>query len=72
MEGELNRKLVEVELRVLKTINVAIKKNEGIDGSERDMVVVRQLQEKQGDVLVAMEPSVHELTMQNVEEVKEE
>lgn len=35
-------------------------------------MVVQQLQEKWGDVLVAMEANVHELIVQNVDEAKEE
>lgn len=60
-------------MRIQTTINTATKKQvRALTAVRKEMATIWQYQEKQGDVLVAVEASVHKLTIQNVEEIEEE
>lgn len=73
MENGLNKKMTEVELRMQTTINEATKNQlQALMVVREERAAIPHLQEKQCDVQVAMEASVHELIVQNVEEVEEE
>ena len=60
--AEVDKKLLDMELKICKTFNDTMEQHvEVVKAIKEEMVAVRQLQEKQGNILVALESSVQEL-----------
>ena len=60
--AKVNRKLLDMELKIRKTLNDTMEQHvEALKAIEEEMVTVRQLREKQGNILVALESSIQEL-----------
>ena len=54
--------MLDMELKICKTFNDTMEQHlEVVKAIKEEMVAVRQLQEKQGNILVALESSVQEL-----------
>ena len=55
----MDKKLLDMELKICKTFNDTMEQHvEVVKAIEEEIVVVRQLQENQGNILVVLESSV--------------
>ena len=58
----MDQKLLEMELRIQKTLNETMEKHiQAVQAVREEMAVIRQMQEKQRDIMVELEASVQEL-----------